>query len=269
MTAEALVEKIIPIVRSAGEILLSSCLHKDEVYKKSGEANFVTEFDMRIQRFLMNEIVELVPNASFFGEENTEGNKQEISDSGYTFFIDPIDGTTNFLFGYHHSCISVGIALRGKLVGGIVYNPYTDQMYSAVRGQGSYCNGRRLTIEDRRLSEGIAAFGCARYNEGSTRLLFDTVEVLFHKSLSIRNGGSAAIDLCRISTGSNVIYLEMFLQPYDYAAASVILTEAGGVIAQVDGSEITLHTGCSVLAGTKKAVEECRAVINMCAEKLK
>lgn len=255
------IQKIIEAVKQAGEILLSAHLHADEIYAKPGEANFVTAFDMRIQQFLIEKIVEICPDAAFFGEEATDKNRQQISETGYTFFIDPIDGTTNFLFDYRHSCISVGIAYCGKMVAGVVYNPYTGLLYHAVRQEGSFCNGKRLLMADKSISEGIVSFGCARYNENSTDLLFDVMKELFYRSLSIRNGGSSAIDLCRIAAGSNVLYLEMLLQPYDYAAASVIIKEAGGVIGQIDGSEITLDRGCSILAGTKSAVEECKEII--------
>ena len=147
-----------------------------------------------------------------------------------------------------------------EMIAGYVYNPFTDEMYEAEKGKGAYLNGRRLRIQNKGLSEGIVAFGCARYNEGDTDALFSITKELYLKSLSIRNGGSAALDLCRAASGSNVIYLELMLQPYDYAAASVIISEAGGVIAQVDGLPITMDKGCPVLAGTPKAVEEARKV---------
>ncbi len=114
------------------------------------------------------------------------------------------------------------------------------------------------------LEDGICAFGAARYNEGDG--IFDVLPTLFTRSLSLRNGGSAAIDLCRIASGSNVGYVEMLLQPYDYAAASVIIEEAGGVISQADGSAITLDKGCSIVAGTNKAVEEIKGIMRKCSK---
>lgn len=114
-------------------------------------------------------------------------------------------------------------------------------------------------MEDRGLDAGICAFGCARYNEGDG--IFDILPTLFMRSLSIRNGGSAAIDLCRVASGSNVAYIEMLLQPYDYAAASVIIEEAGGQISQVSGEGLTLDHGCSIVAGTKTAFEEVRRIV--------
>ena len=249
------------IVRQAGQQLLSAHVSAENIDQKQGDANFVTDYDVRIQRFLVGKFRELIPNAAIFGEEDTEENQRGICSNGYTFIIDPIDGTTNFMFGYHHSCVSVGVTVAGKLALGCVYNPYVDEMYTAEKGKGAYLNGRRLNIADLAVGESIISFGCARYNEGNVDLLFDVVKELFQRSLSVRCGGSAALDLCRIASGNNGAYLELRLNPYDFAAAALMIEEAGGCIAQMDGSPITLNKPCSVLAGTKKAVAEIRELI--------
>lgn len=241
------------IIKRAGEMILSARPRGEEVHRKTGPANFVTDYDVKLQEYLIRSLSGVLPGAQYFGEEETEGNTHG-GEEGYVFFIDPIDGTTNFMFDYHNSCVSVGLGRDGTLIAGWVYDPYKDQLYSAVKGQGAYLNGERLYLKDLALNSGICAFGCARYNEGDR--IFEILRKLFMHSLAIRNGGSSAIDLCRIASGSNVGYIEMKLQPYDYAAASVILTEAGGVISQADGSGITLDRGCSVIAGTPKAYEE-------------
>lgn len=249
------------LIREAGKKMLTAELDEDSIHEKEGPANFCTDFDMEIQKFLIQGLGRIIPEAEFFGEEDTEGNAGASASGKYTFFIDPIDGTTNFMFSYNHSCVSVGLACDGEMKAGFVYNPYVDEMFAAVKGQGSFLNGRKLQIKNRSVKDGIAAFGCARYNDGATDLLFRTVKELFYRSLSIRCGGSAALDLCRIASGSNVIYLETKLQPYDYAAASVILEEAGGVIEQIDGSPVTLDRPCSVLAGTQLGCSEAREII--------
>ena len=248
-------KEIESIVREAGQILLSAHLQQEDVHRKAGPANFVTDYDLRIQSFLIGKLSEACPDAAFFGEEDTEGNRYGVGD-GLTFFIDPIDGTTNFLFDYRNSCVSVGLAEHGALAAGWVFDPYAERMYSAVRGDGAFLNGRRLRMEDRSIDDGIVAFGCARYNDGGAARMARIVEKLFLGSLAIRNGGSAAIDLCRIAGGSNAGYIELLLQPYDYAAASVIIREAGGVITQPDGSPVTLDKPCPVIAGTKTAHKE-------------
>lgn len=252
--------KIENIVRQAGMQIKEAHLTGDLVRCKTGDANFVTSFDVAVQQFLIRELHKVLPEASFFGEEETEGNVREENPDGYCFFIDPIDGTTNFMFHYNYSCVSVGLAYGGRMTAGWVYNPYVGEMFAGIRGRGAFLNGAEIQMQDLPLEEGIASFGCARYNEPDTGLLFDVVEEMFHRSLAVRSGGSAALDLCRAASGASVVYVEMKLQPYDYAAASVIIEEAGGQIGQIDGSGITLNVPCSILAGTKQAVEEVREV---------
>lgn len=289
MCKEFDLEKIIDIVYEAGAIILNANLDKSEIFDKEGDANFVTIYDMKVQQFLISHILEVIPDASFYGEEEGDGNEKKISDTGYTFIIDPIDGTTNFMFGYNNSCVSVGVTYKGDLVAGIVYHPHVDAMYYAQKGKGSFLRrkvfqdvnagfdvgktssdnkarfvDKQLQMENRGLGEGLSAFGCARYNESSTELLFATVKKMFYKTLAIRSSGSAAIDLSRIASGANVVYLEMLLQPYDYAASAVIIEEAGGVISQIDGTPITLDKGCSILAGTKKGTAEVRELLYEC-----
>lgn len=258
---QQLFESIEAIVRQAGRTLKAAHAGGGDVEKKEGLANFVTAYDVQIQQYLIGEFQKLIPGAAYFGEEATDGNKQQASADGYTFYIDPIDGTTNFMFDYNFSCISVGVAYQKQMVAGFVYNPYVDEMFTAIRGKGSFLNGHPIHAENLGIGEGIVAFGCARYNEDNMDLLFDAVKEIFWNSLSIRSGGSAALDICRAAANRNVGFLEFKLQPYDYAAASLIVEEAGGVIAQVDGSPINMEAPCSILAGTPKACEEIRAII--------
>lgn len=247
------------LVRSAGKMILHAHLTDEAVHEKEGPANYCTDYDVAIQRYLIEGLKKIIPQAGFFGEEDTEDN--QAPDNKYVFYIDPIDGTTNFMFGYHHSCVSVGLACEGRMIAGYVYNPYVDEMYAGFRGKGSFLNGKKLHMKDTPLCGGIAAFGCARYNDGGVDTLFSAVKELFLRSLSIRNGGSAALDLCRVASGNNVAYMELKLQPYDYAAASVIVEEAGGKITQVDGSAIALDRPCSIVAGTPCAWEETRQIV--------
>lgn len=243
---------ITALVKKAGKMLLDAKLSSKAIHEKEGIANFCTDFDLEIQRFLIDGLSKILPGAAFYGEEETEKNGRE-QDSEYIFYIDPIDGTTNFIYNYNFSCISVGLSHNGSMIAGFVYNPYADEMFTAVRGEGAFVNGRKLYLEDSSVSDGIVAFGCARYHSCDVDLLFSVMKELFLNSVAIREGGSAALDLCRISAASNVAYLELKLQPYDYAAASVILEEAGGVITQAGGEPITFSQPCSVVAGTKKA----------------
>ena len=259
MLTNEVLEAIELAVRQAGEIIRDAHPGAGQVEKKEGPANFVTEYDTAVQRFLIARFDELLPGAAYYGEEDTEENGR-TGDGRYTFYIDPIDGTTNFMFGYGYSCVSVGLAEEGRLIAGWVYNPYSDELFHAVRGQGAFRNGERLTMDDRTMEEGIVGFGCARYNDSGAERIFAVVKELFLHSLAIREGGSAALDLCRIAAGANVAYFETVLKPYDYAAASVIIEEAGGEIGQLDGSPIRLDGPCGIIAGTKRAAAQIRAL---------
>lgn len=248
--------KMEALVRRAGQLMLQARLTGDDVHAKQGDANFCTEYDLKIQRFLMEELRLLLPEAGFYGEEDTDGNRESLSGKEYIFYIDPIDGTTNFMFGYNHSCVSVGLTKNGQTVASFVYDPYVDELYKAFLGDGSWLNGRRLSVTDRSVEEGLVAFGCARHKPEGTAALFKTVQALFHRSLGIRSGGSATLELCRVASGSNAVFLEPRLEPYDYAAALLIVQEAGGHITQIDGSPMTLTAPCSVICGTPTAWQQ-------------
>lgn len=256
-------KRIEELVREAGKIMLKADFSGEIVHEKQGDANFCTDYDVEIQRFLIRNLSNVVPGAVFYGEEDTEGNKKDERAGDYIFYIDPIDGTTNFMFGYKHSCVSVGLAFKGKIIAGFVYNPFKDEMYTGILGQGSTLNGRKLKLEDKSLSEGIAGFDCTRYNEGTSDnidILFKVVKELYFQSLAIREGGSSTLDLCRVASASNVVYFQMVLQPYDYAAAWIIVEEAGGVITQIDGSPLRLDGPSSAICGTPKAYAQTKEI---------
>ena len=244
------------IVHEAGKIIRSAKVTGENVDRKQGDANFVTDYDVQVQQFLMEKLGGVIPDETVYGEEEALGNQAGRLSGGFTFIIDPIDGTTDFVFDCRYSCISVAVAWSSALVAGCIYNPYLDQMYVAVRGLGCYMNGRRLKMEDLPVEKSIVGFGCARYNNPNMDLLFDVVKNLFNRCLAVRSGGSAALDLAKIAAGNHGAYIELLLQPYDYAAAAVMIEEAGGRIVQMDGSPITLNRPCSIVAGSKTAVAQ-------------
>ncbi len=127
--------RIEAMVREAGKMILDAHLEKQEIHHKQGPANYVTDYDVKIQRFLISGLSKVIPDAGFYGEEDTEGNGHSVG-NGYIFFIDPIDGTSNFMFDYHHSCVSVGLSLDGEMIAGWVFNPYMDQLWNAISGSG-------------------------------------------------------------------------------------------------------------------------------------
>ncbi len=264
--------KIEELVREAGQIIRNADLSEEAIHEKGGAVNFCTDYDIEVQRFLIGHLKEVLPEAAYFGEEDTENNEKREDAADYVFYIDPIDGTTNFMFHYYHSCVSVGLAYKGTIIAGFVYNPYTDEMYVGIKGQGTTVNGKKMVLKDSALEEGLAGFDCIRYNEGLTDaidILFTVVKELYARCLAVREGGSAALGLCRVASASHVAYVQMVLQPYDYAAASIIVEEAGGIMTQLDGSPVSLNHSCGVVCGTKKAWKQTMEIVQESIKKIR
>ena len=240
-----LLQKITDIVRECGGIILNADRNRSVVDEKAGHANFVTTYDKMIQEKLKKELLSLLPEAVFVGEEEDVHASVE---KGYAFIADPIDGTTNFIRDYHTSAVSVGLAKDGATYMGVVYNPYLDEMFTAVKGEGAYLNGRPIRVSARPLKDGIVIFGTATYYEELAERTFALAYDYYKRSLDVRRSGSAALDLCSIAAGRAELFYELRLCPWDYAAASLIVTEAGGRVTTAEGTELPFGESCSVMA---------------------
>lgn len=238
-------KEIIKLVKECGEFIKAADREVLKIDEKSGRANFVTDYDKKVQERLRKGLCEIVPDAVFIGEE---GESQKFSDKGKYFIVDPIDGTTNFIKDYHVSAISVGLIVDGVGELGVVYNPYLDEMFYARKGKGAFCNDKPIQVSKEPLENGIVLFGTSPYNEELSEASFKMAYSYFQKALDIRRSGSAALDLCSVAAGRAELYFELILSPWDFAAGATILKEAGGVISTVDGNEITYDKPCSVLA---------------------
>lgn len=245
MQEDQLLEKIINTVRTCGTIIVNADRTKSYIDEKSGHANFVTAYDKKVQSELQRKLLEILPEAVFVGEE--EDIHASVED-GYAFIVDPIDGTTNFIKDYHASAISVGLVKDGKRYMGVVYNPYLDEVFTAVRGQGAFLNGKPIHVSEQPLENGVVIFGTAPYYEELAQKSFDMAYQYFCRALDVRRSGSAALDLCNVAAGRAELFFELRLCPWDYAAGSLIVEEAGGVVTRIGGGEITLNEGCGVLA---------------------
>lgn len=245
-------EKIEAVVKEAGKILTDAVHIEETVEEKSGRANFVTAYDKKVQEFLFHKLAQILPEAVFIGEEEEKHAKLP---EGYAFIIDPIDGTTNFMKGYCVSCISVGLLKAGEPVLGIVYNPYMDELFYAGKDTGAYCNGKSIHVSEHDLKEGLVLFGTSPYNEELAKRSFQYAYELFTRSMDVRRSGSAAIDLCNVACGRAEFYFELLLSPWDYAAGSLILTEAGGRIYNIEGKKLTFEEKNGVIAGNDKTVK--------------
>lgn len=245
MEQKELLKKITEVVRECGEIILHADRNKSAVDEKAGHANFVTEYDKRIQQILHKNLLQILPEAVFVGEE--EDIHASVA-KGYAFIVDPIDGTTNFIKDYHMSVISVGLTSDAEKYMGVVYNPYSDEMFTAVRGEGACLNDKPIHVSGEALSNGLVLFGTAPYYEELSKRSFEMAYDYFKKALDVRRSGSAAYDLCSVAAGRAELFFELSLSPWDYAAGALILEEAGGKVTTIEGGPLTLQAGCSVLA---------------------
>ena len=240
-----LIVEIEKILRQAGEIILNANYSEINANEKDGHANFVTNYDRKVQSFLKNELLKLEKDASFIGEEGEMGN---INMQGLTFIVDPIDGTTNFIKNLKHSAISVGVLKDGEPYIGCVYNPYLNEMFGAQKGLGSFVSGKKIHVSNKPLNEGLVIFGTSPYYDESKDLTFKSAYEYYNKALDIRRSGSAALDLCYVAAGRYELFFEYCLSPWDYAAASIIITEAGGVIRRMDNKELRFDEPCGIIS---------------------
>ena len=240
-----IVNEICALVKDCGKVVLSADREKMAIDIKSGVADLVTEYDKGIQEQLQAGLKKILPEAKFIGEE---GSSDKLTDDGYAFVVDPIDGTTNFVKDYHMSAISVAL-LQGKdVVAGVVYNPYLDEIFYAIKGQGAFCNGKKISVSSQPMSNALILFGSAPYNK---ELFPKTMEILseyFYKALDIRRGGSAALDLCYVACGRAELYFELVVSPWDFAAGKLLVEEAGGVVTSFEGEALSFEGKTSILA---------------------
>ena len=214
-----------------------------------GPGDFVTAADKRAEKTLFEELAKARPGYGFVMEEAGE---VEGTDKSHTWYIDPLDGTTNFLHGIPIFGVSVGLARDGQMIAGIVYNPANDDMFVAERGQGAYLNNRRLRVSGRRnladcvMGCGIPHLGKRREHPG---FLTEAQKVMNQVS-NLRRLGAAALDFCHVAAGRYDGYWERGIQRWDMAAGLVMVKEAGGFVSDCDGGQDMLTKG-SVCVGNE------------------
>lgn len=245
MKEQDILARITGAMRECARIMLLADRNEAAVDEKAGKANFVTKYDKKVQEAIKEKLLHILPEAAFVGEEE---DIHASIEKGLAFIVDPIDGTTNFIKDYHTSAISVGVTRDGEPYMGAVYNPYLDEMFTAISGHGAFLNGEPIHVSKEPLENGIVIFGTAPYYEELAKKSFQLAYEYFQKALDIRRSGSAALDLCNVAAGRAELFFELRLSPWDFAAGSLIVREAGGVVTQMDGSPLRLSAPCPVLA---------------------
>lgn len=255
---EPLRKSVEQIVLAAGELLLEAAKTGTVVHEKEGVGNFVTDCDLATQQFLQRELKGLLPGSAFVGEE--EGSETYRS-GGDCWIVDPIDGTANFTRGIGYSAVSVGLVRDGVPSVGVVYNPFSGELYSATRGEGAFLNGSPIHVSRRPLNRALVSFGATIYHRYVTERMFRVLQTVFARCEDIRSHGSAALDLCSVAAGRLDAYWELRLSPWDYAAAACILTEAGGRIGSMEGGNLPFDGPSTVLAANETAYAEALELI--------
>ena len=240
-----MLEQIMDVVRRAGEMVLSAHDIAAGTHEKTSAADLVTEYDLAVEAFLKRELPPLCPGAIFYGEEEAENADPS---RGWAFIVDPIDGTTNFVRGLRQSAISVALARDGQVEYAVVFDPYKNEMFSARRGGGAFLNGAPIRVSGKPLAEGIFGMGTAISRREYLEPTMRVTEQLFRRACDFRRLGAAALDLCDVACGRVELFFEYSLCPWDFAAGSLIITEAGGHISTLQGGPLALTERCSVWA---------------------
>ncbi|HLH11392.1 MAG TPA: inositol monophosphatase family protein [Methylovirgula sp.] len=223
-----------------------------------GPGDFVSAADRRAEKILFEELSKARPGYGFVLEET---GLVEGPDKSHVWYIDPLDGTTNFLHGLPIFAISIGLQREGQIVAGLVYNPATEAMYVAEKGQGAYLNNRRLRVAARRdMGEALVGCGIPHLGKpGHARFKMELSAVMTRAS-NLRRLGAAALDLCFVASGAYDGFWERDLKPWDLAAGILIIREAGGFVTDAEGGQEILAKG-SVCAGNETIHSQLLALI--------
>jgi len=232
-------EKLINIVLECREFFLQG-YHADKNVQYKGTVDLVTEYDVAIEKTLALSLKEAFPDFEIIGEESTK----EITHPKKAIYIDPIDGTTNFIHSLPFCAISVGMWENGIAVAGVVYNPVLDECFSAERGKGAFLNTEKIRVskqQDFQQSLIATGFPYTKVKKGEDyEWVLRTMANLLPVTRDIRRTGSASIDLCYVACGRFEAYYECNLKPWDVAAGVLIIEEAHGKVSNEKGEEYVL-----------------------------
>ncbi|MEQ8179839.1 MAG: inositol monophosphatase family protein [Amphiplicatus sp.] len=257
--ASALVTVMIAAARKAAKGLRRDFGEVEALaVSKKGASDFVSAADLRAEQAIFEELSRARPKYGFVMEEKGE---IEGSDNSNRWIIDPLDGTTNFLHGLPHFAISIGLERDRQPYAGVVYNPATDELYWAEKGEGAFVNDRRLRVSGRSdLDSALFATGLPfQGRPGRARALAETDKVL-EKTAGIRRYGAAALDLAYVAAGRFDAYWERDLNNWDVCAGIVLVREAGGVVSEIDGGARPSLNG-SVLAANAEIFDKAKALL--------
>jgi myo-inositol-1(or 4)-monophosphatase len=223
-----------------------------------GPGNFVTAADHRSEETIYRELAKARPGYGFLMEER---GRVEGPDKTHRWIVDPLDGTTNFLHGLPLFCVAIALERDGEIVCALVYNPILDELYTAERGQGAFVNSRRLRVAARKqLSDCVVSIGIPHRGRPEHPRFLSECRALMEQAGGLRRTGSAAIDLAWVAAGRFDGYVEHQLKPWDLAAGTLLVREAGGFVTDTAGGQRMFDTG-SVVAGNQTVHKALLAVL--------
>lgn len=223
-------DQMVEIARGAGQILNDFAANRP-AFELKGEFDLVTAADRASEQYVTDRLKQLYPDHGILAEE---GFGQE-RDSDYQWFVDPLDGTTNFAHGFPAYNVTIGLAHRGEMIAGVVLDPLKDELFTAERGSGAYLNGQRIHVSKApNLNSSLVATGFP------SRRRHQNVNIHFYYQLAmethgVRRAGAAALDLAYVACGRLEAFWEFGLNPWDMAAGILLVEEAGGLCSDMKG----------------------------------
>ena len=256
------IDTILPIIQEIADKYLTRENSQNITVK--GDSNFVTEVDTNIEKAMKERLLNLYPNTQFMGEE---GDNSAVDFTTPVWILDPVDGTSNLIHDFQNSSMSLALAVEKQVVFGVIYHYSTKEYFYAKKGEGAFvgmaCNTPQEVIPSSNitpiqvsntteLSRTLVSFGTSPYDKATLgEKNCETLKQIFFLCEDIRRIGSAAIELAYVAAGRVDIYLERNLKPWDYAAAIIIIEEAGGIITDYLGQPVDISKPCDILAGNK------------------
>jgi myo-inositol-1(or 4)-monophosphatase len=250
-TIHPMINIAVRAARAAGSIINRAAMDV-EVLKvgSKGTNDFVTEVDQAAEQMIIDILLEAYPGHGILAEES--GRERGARHSDYVWIIDPLDGTTNFIHGFPVYAVSIALAFRGRIEQAVVYDPTRNDLFYASKGRGAFLNDRRLRVSKRtRLSDSLVGTGFPFRKGDNFKRYLKMFEEVMQSCAGLRRPGAAALDLCYVAAGWTDGFFETGLSPWDAAAGSLMITEAGGLVGNFTGESDFLYQR-EVVAGNPK-----------------
>ena len=246
-----MVNVAVKAARAAGSIINRAALDIESVRVSQKKANdFVTEVDHAAEQAIIETLLTAYPGHGIWAEES--GREHGAKDSEFVWIIDPLDGTTNFIHGLPVYCVSIALAVRGKVEQAVVYDPTRNDLFTATKGRGAFLNDRRLRVSKRtELKQALVSTGFPFRPGDNFNQYLQMMGDVMQRTAGLRRPGSAALDLAYVAAGYTDGFFEKGLQPWDVAAGSLLVTEAGGLMGNFTGEADFLEQE-ECLAGNPK-----------------